>query len=252
MKHISGATLGVVVLLVVLAISAAASDPLVVLSAQEFHFGNQAQGTSSSPQVLTLANSGQADLIINSIELTGQNSGDFTHTSNCPMSPAVLPAAKSCQIQLVFRPRSSGPELTATLTISDNASGSPRSVSLFGTPSAPVPGITIAPATLAFGNQPVGTSSAAHPIVITNSGSVTLNLNAPITIAGPDATEFRLQRSANACPDGSGQIPPRASCEVSVLFAPVSAGGKSAQLVIVDDAAGSPQVVPLSGTAVAQ
>ena len=235
----------------VLASSATASDPLVVLSAHEFHFGTQAQGTSSSPQVLALANSGQADLIINSIELTGQNSGDFMHTSNCPMSPAVLPAAKSCQIQLVFRPRSSGPELTATLTISDNASGSPRSVSLFGTPSAPVPGITVAPATLAFGNQAVGTGSVAHPIVITNSGSVTLNLNAPITIAGPDATEFRLQKAANACPDGSGQILPRASCEVSVLFAPASAGGKSAQLVIVDDAAGSPQVVPLSGTAVA-
>jgi len=251
MKHIAGATVGLAVLLMVLAISEAASDPLVVLSANEFHFGTQAQGTSSSPQVLTLANSGQADLIINSIELTGQNSGDFLQTSNCPMSPAVLPAGKSCQIQLVFRPRTSGPELTATLTISDNASGSPRSVSLFGTPSAPVPGITISPATLAFGNQPVGTSSAAHPILITNSGSVTLNLNAPITIVGTDATEFRVQRSANACPDGSGQIPPGASCEVSVIFAPMTAGGKSAQVAIVDDAAGSPQVVPLVGTAVA-
>jgi hypothetical protein len=248
MKNVFSAA---VLILPLFAVSARASDPLVVLSATEFHFGTQAQGTSSSPQILTLANTGQADLVITSIELTGQNSGDFMHTSNCPASPAVLPAAKSCQIQLIFRPRSNGPELTATLTISDNASGSPRSVSLFGMPSAPVPGITISPANIAFGNQTVGANSAPHAIVITNSGSVILNLNSSITISGADPADFRLQKSANPCPESSGQLAPRASCEIAVVFAPASAGGKSAQLVIVDDAAGSPQAVPLSGTAVA-
>lgn len=236
---------------VAFALSALASDPLVTLSAVEFRFGTQAQGTSSSPQVLVLSNTGQVDLTIASIVLSGQNSGDFLHTTNCPAAPAVLPAATSCQIKLFFHPRSNGPELTATLTISDNASGSPRSVALVGTPSAAVPGITLSPASLGFASQPVATSSAPHAIVITNSGSVTLNLNSAITVAGTDSSDFRLQKSANSCPESSGQLAPRASCEIAVIFAPATAGGKSAQVVIIDDAAGSPQIVPLSGTAVA-
>lgn len=229
---------------------AAASDPLVTLSATELRFGTQAQDTTSPPQCLILTNTGQADLTVNSITLSGENSGDFSQTSDCPSTPAVLPAGRSCEIHLLFHPRSSGPELTATVTISDNASGSPRSVTLRGLPSPPVPGITLAPTSLAFGSQPLATASAAHSIRITNSGSATLNLTSAIGIGGADAGEFVLAKSGNTCPDGSGQLAPRASCEINVIFSPVSAGAKSAQLEIMDDAAGSPHVVSLSGTAV--
>jgi hypothetical protein len=233
-----------------LVVAAQASDPLVTLSAAELKFGTQAQGTSSTPQVIILSNSGQADLTINSITLSGENSGDFLETTTCPASPAVLAAGRSCEIRLVFHPRTNGTDLTATLNISDNAAGSPRSVGLSGTPTVSVPGITLTPANLTFGNQAIGGSSSGRAIVLTNSGSVTLNITSAITMSGPDAAEFRLQRSANACPENSGQLAPRASCEIGVIFAPASAGGKSAQVVIMDDAAGSPHVVTVSGFAV--
>jgi hypothetical protein len=227
-----------------------ASDPFVTLSATDVRFGNQAQNTSSTPQTLILSNTGQADLTISSISLSGQNSADFQQTTDCPTSPAVLAAGRSCEIHLIFHPHSSTTDLIATLTISDNASGSPRSVSLHGMPTAAVPGITLAPVSLSFDSQPVNSTSAAHPIMLTNSGSATLNLNSAITISGADANEFRLAKSANACPEDSGQLPPRASCQISVVFAPVTPGGKSAQIEITDDAAGSPHVVSLSATAV--
>ena len=114
-----------------------------------------------------------------------------------------------------------------------------------------MPGVTLSPVSASFGSQAMGTASAPHPILLANSGSATLNINSAISITGADAGEFRIGKSANACPEGSGQLPARASCEIAVLFVPTSAGGKNAQVVIVDDAAGSPHVVTVSGTAVA-
>jgi len=232
-------------------VPAQASDPLVTLSATELKFGTQALGTSSSPQMIMVTNTGQADLTIASIEINGENSSDFAETTNCPMTPAVLAAGASCVVKLIFHPRTSATELTAALTISDNASGSPRNVALRGLPSAAVPGVTISPASIGFGTQAIGAVSPAHAVVLTNSGSAVLNINSAISLSGVDAGDFRLQRTASACPEGSAQLPARASCEIVVVFAPTMAGGKSAQVVIMDDAAGSPHVVTLNGTAVA-
>jgi len=230
---------------------ARASDPLVALSATELRFGTQAQGTSSSPQAVVVTNIGQADLIISSITLSGENSADFVESTTCPSAPAVLPAGRNCEIRVLFHPHSSGPEMTGTLTISDNASGSPRSVAVRGIPTPAAPGITLAPASLGFGNQPVASVSAAHSITLTNSGSVTLNLTSAIALSGADASEFRIAKSANSCPEDSGQLAPRTSCEIDVVFAPVTPGAKNAQLEIMDAAAGSPHVVSLNATAVA-
>jgi HYDIN/CFA65/VesB family protein/centrosomal CEP192-like protein len=248
----AGASLGWTLLILLMAPSAVlASDPLVTLSTTQLQFGTQAQGTSSSPQFVFLSNSGQADLSITSITLSGQNSGDFLETSTCPIAPAILSAGKSCEIRLIFHPRTTGTDLTATLTISDNASGSPRAVTLTGTPSAAVPGITITPEALNFGNQTVGGNSPVRVATITNTGSTTLNITSGATLGGADASEFKLHRGPDACPDASGQLPPQASCTIAVIFAPLNVGGKSAQIVVRDDAAGSPHAISLSGTAVA-
>lgn len=230
---------------------ARASDPLVNLSATELKFGTQALGTDSSPQLVVLTNIGQADLTISNITITGENSGDFMETTNCPTAPAVLSAGTSCAIRLIFHPRTGATELIATLTVSDNASGSPRNVTLHGLPSPAVPGVTLSPSSVGFANQATGSPSAPHTIVLTNTGSAVLNINSAISLSGPDASEFRLQESTHACPDGSGQVPAHASCEIVVIFAPTTVGGKSAQVVIVDDAAGSPHVATLSAAAVA-
>jgi hypothetical protein len=248
----AGPSLGWTLLILLMAPSAVlASDPLVTLSTTQLQFGTQAQGTSSSPQFVFLSNSGQADLSITSITLSGQNSGDFLETSTCPIAPAILSAGKSCEIRLIFHPRTTGTDLTATLTISDNASGSPRAVTLTGTPSAAVPGITITPEALNFGNQTVGGNSPVLVVTITNTGSTTLNITSGATLGGADASEFKLHRGPDACPDASGQLPPQASCTIAVIFAPLNVGGKSAQIVVRDDAAGSPHAISLSGTAIA-
>jgi HYDIN/CFA65/VesB family protein len=230
----------------VVAAAAFANEPIVVLSANVLKFESQAQGTASSPQRVLVANTGTADLVISSISLSGENAADFLETHSCPTPPAAVPAGAHCEIQIIFKPRTSG-DLSASVDISDNGSGSPRSVTLGGRSSVPVPLVTLSPAVLTFGNQAIGTSSKVQMILLTNAGSAILNINTAIALAGSASPEFHLQKVNGACPDGTGQLAPGASCAIGVIFAPVTAGPKSAQVVVVDDAANSPQAVAMSG-----
>jgi hypothetical protein len=99
------------------------------LSPSNLIFGNEPVDVVSSSQVVTLNNTGSAALSITSIAFTGANATDFTQVDTCGASVA---AGGNCTIAILFTPSASG-ALTASLTITDNASGSPQSVSLSGT-----------------------------------------------------------------------------------------------------------------------
>jgi len=224
-----------------------AAEPRVNLSANQLSFPAQGQGTVSALQLVVLANSGEADLSISGITIDGGNKADFAQTNDCPVSPGMMAPRTRCEIRVLFNPTVMG-TLSAALNVADNASGSPQSVSLKGISTAPGPVASFAPASLAFVNQPPGTSSAVRIIVLTNAGSGTLNINSQIRINGPAADEFRIQAVKNGCPSDTGQLAPKTSCEIAVVFAPATLGVKNAQVLIVDDAAGSPHSVELSGT----
>ena len=237
----------ILLLLAGLAGSSWAAEPLVTLSAMQINFPPLAQDTSSPPLQVVLANSGGADLTITSITITGLNSADFSETSTCPVNPAVLGAGGHCEIVLTCRPKVLG-ALSATLTIADSASGSPRSVAITGVSTTAAPMAAFAPGSVAFGNQAEGSSSAAHVVILTNSGSATLNINSAISITGAGSSEFHLQRTPNSCPEASGQLPAKASCEIAVVFSPATISSKNAQITVVSDAPGSPHNITLSGT----
>src|SRR5260370_12747132 len=95
-------------------------------------FGNQMVNTTSASQSVTLTNSGNAPLTITSVTLGGTNPGDFTPANQCPLSPSTLAAGASCTISATFTPTAAGSR-AATLTIADNASGSPHTIALSGT-----------------------------------------------------------------------------------------------------------------------
>jgi hypothetical protein len=225
---------------------ARANEPMVVLSVHDMIFGQQAQGTASAAQEIIVSNIGTANLTIHGISIGGENGGEFAETQNCPTNPATLPPNGACQIQVVFKPRTSG-DWAATLSISDDASGSPHSVTLTGHSGPAVPAVTFAPTALAFGTHHVGNSSKVQVIVLKNTGSAPLNISSAIRIDGPAGSEFHFQSIQDGCPEDSGQVAPRASCSIGIVFTPVSAGAKSAQVIVSDDAAGSPHTIPLSG-----
>ena len=135
----------------------------------------------------------------------------------------------------------------ASVTITDNASGSPQSVPLSGsgtTASAPV--VSLSPTSLSFGNQQVKTTSAARTVTLTNSGNAALTIHS-IGLSGPNSGDFHQQHT---CPSSSSTLAAGASCTISVTFTPTADGSRSANLAITDNASGSPQSVALSGTGV--
>ena len=103
-----------------------ANPPVVALSPPNLTFSAQTAATSSSPQTITLTNTGSAALNISSILSATTN---FNQTNNCGASVA---AAASCVISVSFTPNTGGP-LTGFISINDSAPGSPQSVNLSGT-----------------------------------------------------------------------------------------------------------------------
>ena len=92
-----------------------------------------------------------------------------------------------------------------------------------------------------FGDQKVGTTSAAVPIKLNNEGTVPLSIT-QISITGVNQADFS---QANNC--GAG-VPAGASCTVNLTFAPTATGVRTAAVSIADNGGASPQTVSLTGT----
>ena len=219
--------------------------PGVTLNPTSLSFGNQDVGTTSAAKSVTLTNSGTAALTISSIGVSGANAGDFAQTNTCPLSPSTLAAGATCTLSVTFSPTATGSR-SANVTISDNAAGSPQSVALSGIGTVSAPAVTLNPTSLSFGNQNVGTTSAAKSVTLTNSGTAALTITS-ITVAGTNAGDFA---QTNTCPISPSTLAAGANCTISVTFTPSASGSRGASVTISDNAAGSPQSVTLSGTGV--
>lgn len=101
--------------------------PAVTLEPAPLTFADRTVGTTSAAQIVTLTNSGTAELSIASIAI----SGDFAQTNTCPVSPATLAVAATCTIDVTFTPTTTGTS-DGAITVTDNATGSPHTVSLTG------------------------------------------------------------------------------------------------------------------------
>jgi hypothetical protein len=217
--------------------AAAVAAPAVTLSPTSLTFATTAVGSTTAAQVVTVKNSGTATLTLTSETLTGTNSSSFLISAKtCTTS---LAAAASCTISVEFKPAAAG-ALKASLSIADNASGSPQTVSLSGTGAAPA--VTLSPTSLTFASTAVGSTTGAQVVTVKNSGTATLTLTSE-TLTGTDSSSFLI--SAKTC---TTSLAAAASCTISVEFKPAAAGALTASLSIADNATGSPQTVSLSGT----
>jgi hypothetical protein len=129
---------------------------IVLLSPTSLDFGNQNVGLTSAPEVVMLTNTGNINLTITSIRITGTNRGDFAETNSCPGS---VPPNNSCQISVIFTPSATGSR-NAAVKITDNTPGSPQSVPLTGV--GVLPAVTFSPTSLTFPTQLVFTTSKAQ------------------------------------------------------------------------------------------
>jgi hypothetical protein len=204
---------------------------IVVFSPPSLNFGNQTVGIASTPQNVTLQNTGNINLTITTIQLTGTNQGDFAQTNNCPSS---LSPNNSCNISVTFTPKAAGTR-NAAVSVTDNAPGSPQSVPLSGI--GVLPAVTFSPTSLTFPTQLVFTDSPAQTVTLTNTGLGILKIT-----AGRLAGQFGETTNCTLT------LAPGASCTANVTFKPTTKGTLNGAISITDNGPGSPQTVPLSGT----
>ena len=206
----------------------------VSLSATSLSFDGQAVGTTSATQLVTMTNTGTGALSISDIAVTGTDASSFGFANNCGTS---LAAGAACTIHGHFAPHALG-GLTAAITITDSASGSPQSVALSGTGLALT---SLSATSLSFGSLNVGAISATQSVTLTNTGAATVSFTS-ITVTGADASAFGFSNNCGT------SLAPGANCTIHGHFAPTTKGALTAAIAIADNAVGSPQSIALSGT----
>ena len=199
----------------------------LTLSSINIDFGQQRVGTTSDGTILNVANNGSEDLNISSLTTSG---GVFTSSNDCP---GTMASGSTCQVTIRFAPTAIGTYFGA-VTFATGTNESPKVVMLSGLSVAPT--ISLAPTSLQFGNQNIGTS-AAKSIVISNQGNIALSINSILLTGDYSAThDCGISLAANA------------SCTINVAFSPTALGTRSGNVTVSHDAAGSPHTVALSGT----
>lgn len=129
---------------------------------------------------------------------------------------------------------------TAQIEVANPAPGGGTSSPLTLTITTAPASVSLLPATLTFASQTVGTQSAALTVTLQNPGGATLAVS-NIQTSGDFA-------ETNNCPASVAAL---ASCAITVTFTPTASGARLGTLTVTDNAANSPQTVPLSGTGTA-
>lgn len=208
----------------------------VGLSPTSLDFGSVVVGSPSAAQTVTLTNRGAVALNISGIVV----SGDFAlvGTTTCPSGGTVV-AGASCVIDVTFAPTATG-NRTGAITITDDAPGSPRVVSLSGT-GIVGPVVSLSPSSVDFIRHPLNiVDCPSIDVKLTNTGGTALTIRSIV----PSANFSETHTCGTSLAAG-------ANCTISVKFHPPGLGTTPGTLTLNSDAPGSPHTVALSGTGTA-
>jgi hypothetical protein len=209
--------------------AAAATDNL---NPTALNFSATATGQLSTPQTITLTNTGDLTLTAISVLATGA----FQASNNCGTQ---LTGHAACTISVVFAPTRLG-SLSGTLTVSDALRT--QTATLTGTGVAP-PALSVNPTSLNFSTQQPGVAAAPQTLTISNTGGVAL-ANAGFQITGPAAASYSVGASTCGATLSAG-----GSCTAQVIFTPAATGPIAAALIVSSSTLGvTPLSVPLNGT----
>lgn len=147
-------------------------------------------GTVSSAQTVTITNTGTATLNITQIS----TSGDFSQTNTCGETLNILNVGESCTVSVTFVPTATGGR-NGSVSISDNAAGSPQTVALAGTGLA----VFSLSSTSSATTEVIGSSSATFTVSASApdsfTGNITLSCSAAATCSFSPSPIFAGQSS---------------------------------------------------------
>jgi hypothetical protein len=184
---------------------ATVTGPVASLSPTSLAFNATSVGSSSATQAVTLSNPGSTALAVSSISA----SGPFSETNDCGSSVA---AGGNCSINVAFAPTAAGAQ-SGTVTLADNASGSPQSVSLTGT------------------GQSVGVTSSESSLTLSGSGG---SATATITVASQSGFNGTVNLGCTVTYNGTGSAANLPTCSLNPSSAQVTGGGSVSSTLTVN------------------
>lgn len=224
------------------AVTGTGTEALLSLSpAAGYDFGDTRVGGQSGDGVFVLENIGTAPVTVSSLTLGAPDAGDFAIAS-APALPFSIAPGASRTVSVRCRPGSVGVKSSSLAVGSDADNAASVPVPPLAC-NGVTPDIAVAPVSLSFGPQLVGTTSGAQTITVSNAGgSTSATLNVTVSTLGPAAADF------SASP-ASFSVPPGGSQDVSVTFSPSAEGARTATVRFNSDDLDEPTVdVAVSGT----
>jgi len=188
------------------------------LSATALNFGNVLVNGSGT-QAVTLTNSGQTDIQVSQIAVTG---GAFTTTGLT--APATIPVGQSAALQVIFAPTAAG-AVTGAITITSDAQTATSTITLNGTGVAATYTMSLSPSSVNFGNVSTG-SSATQNVQLSNTG------NSSVTVSQIAASGTGISVGGAAAPL---TIAPAQSVTLAVKFAPTTSGASTGSLTVTNN-----------------
>jgi MYXO-CTERM domain-containing protein len=219
---------------VVVSLTGSGVRPSLVLNPSSLTFGEQRVGTTSATQVVRLSNTGTGPIQITAFS----TSGPFSAVTP-PTVPFVLAPNAFQEFALRFSPTAQGAASgTFTLT-TDSPEWASVSVALAGT-GVQQPSLALSVNSLNYGQQRVGTTSAALNVTVSNTGDASLQVSA-VSLNAPFAVS----------PSAAFTLAPGNSQALSVTFSPTAEGEATGTLTLTtNDPAKPTATVAVTGTGV--
>ncbi|MGO9611874.1 MAG: choice-of-anchor D domain-containing protein [Dissulfurispiraceae bacterium] len=207
--------------------------PVISVNPTSYNFPSTAVGSTSN-EVFNVSNVGTAPLTISGF--TNPALTDFSIAgSTCIGTLAPL---GMCTVTIAFTPASGGFKSSSFAILSNDPVNPSFTVLLSGSGSVS-PMINAVPNPLSFGSHQVGAMTSLN-ITVSNSGLATLN----ITSVSNPAAPFSV--TSDGC---LGPLASKASCQITVQFAPTSGGLANSSIIIASNDPTTPSLtVNLTGT----
>jgi hypothetical protein len=202
-------------------------------------------GASPAKQSITITNSGPDSLETPLVSVSGASA--FGVAAN--MCGSLSPGA-SCDITVGFAP-TAATQYAGQLSVSYTAPGQQTAqitVALSGTGGTGTPTAGVSPTSVLFPSQAVGSQAAPQTVTVANTGTAPLTITGAI-VSGTGAGAFGVSTAGGGeCAGTNPTVPVGSTCIITITFSPTSTGAFAATLTISDNAANSPQTIPIQGS----
>ena len=210
--------------------------PSVCIQPNTILYVGQVTSGTTFDMAYTITNCGNAPLTVSSATASP---APFSLPADKNTCSQTVPVDGTCSVTIRYAPVGFQDD-KGTFTLISNAS-IPTTLPITGTGiKGPIPGL--APASLNFAAQVIGTTSAAQTLTLSNTGSSPLD-GFTLSIAGANAASFAETDNCGA------ELATNSSCTISITFKPTAAGAASASLQFTAYPRAQAGPIPLTGTA---